>query len=110
MIEAGEGDLARLAWRLPGIVLFTEILGLPPEEVPTCVRLGEAMFHSLDEEERASGSIAFNEHVANLIAEKSKQPPGNSLIDTLFTTTAINGENLSLDEINGTTRRFSWQV
>ncbi len=100
MIEAGAGDLARLAWRLPGIVLFTEILGLPPEEVPTCVHLGEAMFHSLDEGERATGAIAFNEHVANLIAEKSKQPRGHSLIDTLFTTTAINGENLSLDEIN----------
>jgi len=32
-IERGSGDLARVAWRVPGLILFQELLGFPPGDV-----------------------------------------------------------------------------
>src|SRR5262249_54561911 len=88
-----------IAWRLPGIVLFTEILGLPTEEVATCVELGEEMFHSLSEEQREAGGVAFNHHVADLMVDKAQHPPGDSALDKPLPTTEMRGKNLSLEEI-----------
>jgi cytochrome P450 len=98
-VEDGEGDLARVAWGLPGIVLFTEILGLPKEEVPMCVELSERSLHSDSEAERDQGSVEFNQHIVDLLEAMSRRPRGDSLFDTFFTTTAINGERLSFEEI-----------
>jgi cytochrome P450 len=32
-IEAGKGDLATVAWRVPGLILFGELLGFPTEDM-----------------------------------------------------------------------------
>lgn len=33
MIEAGRGDLSHIAWRVPGLTLFEELLGFPSQDV-----------------------------------------------------------------------------
>jgi cytochrome P450 len=99
IVEQGEGDLAKVAWGLPGMVLFAEILGLPVAEVPICVQLSERALHSDTEEERDLGTQKFNEHVNGLIEAKSTEPRSDGLLDMLLTTTEIKEERLSLDEV-----------
>src|SRR5690349_21855935 len=36
IVESGSGDLARVAWRQPGIVLFRYLLGMPTDDVALC--------------------------------------------------------------------------
>ena len=101
IIETGHGDLAAIAWRLPGVVLFEEILGLPTEEIPVCLELIDVVMHGGDDDvQRFFAAIdAFQHHLTALMKAKSEQPSGDSPFDMLFTTTEINGQPLSLEEI-----------
>ena len=101
IIETGDGDLATIAWELPGLVLFEEILGLPAKEVPVCLALLDPVIHGHDDGERYEALMKFNQHLTTLLKVKSEQPSGDSPFDMLFTTTEINGEPLSLEEIVG---------
>jgi cytochrome P450 len=99
LIEAGEGDLGDVAWRMPGIVLFGEVVGLPVEDVPTCLDLLDVMLHAEDDAKRFEGQMAFSSHLAKLIKTKAGQPRGDSPFDMLMTTTEIDGQPLPVDEI-----------
>lgn len=60
-IETGRGDLADVAWRVPGAVLFQELLGFPVEDVQAVLgmvdRYMHPEFHDGQEPDAASGEM-----------------------------------------------------
>jgi len=99
-IETGEGDLGDPAWRLPGIVLFREILGLPVEEVPVLLDLTEAKgHHRWGSAEWYKAELAYRSHLSDLLRAKQEHPDGDSLFDALVVTEEITGERLPFEEI-----------
>jgi cytochrome P450 len=49
-IETGNGDLAEVAWRQPGIVFFKYLLGMPTDDVPLCIDLTDTALNGETEE------------------------------------------------------------
>ena len=67
-IESGNGDLAFVAWRQPGIVFFQYVLGMPVEEVPQYLDIIDESVNGIDAESRLAASISLYEHMRDEVA------------------------------------------
>ncbi len=81
-IETGKGDLGHVAWTMPGIVLFNELLNLPLELAALSLshldatRDGDAF--------DVSGLSAVASILENQIQERMNQPPRGDVIDAIL--------------------------
>lgn len=97
-IENGEGDLATVAWCLPGYVLFVEVLGLPFEEVPHMLELIEVAAHAKTLQERLDRQKDVEENLIRLLSYKKKNP-GDSPFDLLLATGEVAGRKISFEDV-----------
>ena len=99
-IEAGQGDLAHVAWRQPGIVFFQYVLGMPVDQVPLYLDIIDRSVNGEDADVRLAASIELYEHMRAEIELRQGQPPREDMISTLLEA-RIDGEPLTFDAIVG---------
>ena len=97
-IEAGTGDLAQIAWRQPGIVLFKYLLGMPIDDVPLCIELTDAALNGHTEEARMAAWGGLYQHLHDAVTARTSQPPRDDMIDVLRNA-EIDGERLPLQDV-----------
>jgi cytochrome P450 len=97
-IEEGNGDLAQVAWRQPGIVFFKYLLGMPIEDVPLCIDLTDTALNGDIEETRMAAWGGLYQHINEAVTARTTQPPHDDMIDVLLTA-EIDGEKLAFGDI-----------
>jgi len=97
-IEAGTGDLAQIAWRQPGIVLFKYLLGMPIDDVPLCIELTDAALNGHTEEARMAAWGGLYRHLHDAVTARTSRPPRDDMIDVLRNA-EIDGERLPLQDV-----------
>lgn len=97
-IESGSGDLARIAWRQPGVVFFKYLLGMPVEDVPLCVELTDTALNGDTEQDRMAAWGALYQHLHDAVTARLDQPPRDDMIDVLLSA-EIDGEKLSFGDV-----------
>lgn len=97
-IEDGSGDLAQIAWRQPGIVFFTYLLGMPVGDVPLCVELTDTALNGATEEARMGAWGGLYQHLHDAVTLRKDQPPRDDMIDVLLSA-EIDGEKLSFGDV-----------
>ena len=97
-IEDGHGDLAKVAWTFPGVILFREILGIPVELIEDCLYWQGRSMHGEDQAIRDEGSAKLYEIVAMQLASRKDQPTRGDVVDAMFTA-SIGGRHLTLEEL-----------
>jgi cytochrome P450 len=104
-IERGHGDLARVAWRVPGLILFRELLGFPTADVEPIL---DAMHPELGGEavDRSDMelAVAMLEGLAAYCAEQLALRKDDTTADELnvfdhLLHTEIDGEEFPFDRI-----------
>lgn len=83
-IERGQGDLAQVAWRQPGIVFFKYLLGMPVEDVPLCVELTDTALNGPTDEARMAAWGGLYQHLFDAVAARRDAPPRDDMIDVLL--------------------------
>lgn len=83
-VERGEGDLAEVAWRQPGIVFFKYLLGMPVEDVPLCVELTDTALNGPTDESRMAAWGGLYQHLFDAVTARRSQPPRDDMIDVLL--------------------------
>ena len=99
-IETGTADLAQVAWRQPGIVFFTYLLGMPVDDVPLCIELTDTALNGTTESDRMAAWGGLYQHVHNAVTSRIDQPPRDDMIDVLLSA-EIDGEPLPLGDVVG---------
>lgn len=99
-IETGSGDLARVAWRQPGIVFFRYLLGMPVDDVPLCIDLVDTAINGATEADRMAAWGGLYQYVHSAVTSRIDQPPRDDMIDVLLSA-EIDGVRLSLDDVVG---------
>jgi cytochrome P450 len=98
IVEAGNGDLAQIAWRQPGIVFFKYLLGMPIDDVPLCIELTDTALNGATEESRMAAWGGLYQHLSDAVTARTTQPPRDDMIDVLLTA-EIDGEKLAFGDI-----------
>lgn len=100
-VEDGHGDLATVAWDLPGEVLFREVLGIPMVLVDECLHWHGISMHGEDPATRDNGTAKVIEIVAQeLLSRRESGERRDDVVDAMFTGT-INDRPLTTDELVG---------
>ena len=99
-ITDGVGDLADVAWRQPGIVLFKYLLGIPTEQIGVCFELTDTALNGTAEQERLAAWAGLYQRVDALVATRSREPAGDDMIDVLLRG-EIDGEKLAHVDVVG---------
>ncbi|MBX7449887.1 cytochrome P450 [Mycolicibacterium sp. 3033] len=99
-IEDGVGDLARVAWRQPGTVLFKHLLGMSVDEVPRCFELTDTALNGRAEQDRATAWADLYQHIHDVISARTSQPARDDMIDVLLHA-EIDGRPLPFTDIVG---------
>ncbi|WP_372924868.1 cytochrome P450 [Mycolicibacterium hippocampi] len=97
-IESGNGDLAEVAWRQPGIVFFKYLLGMPIEDVPLCVELTDTALNGATEDARMAAWGGLYQHLHDAVTARTRQPPQDDMIDVLLSA-EIDSEKLSFPDV-----------
>ncbi|MGB7357077.1 MAG: cytochrome P450 [Mycobacterium sp.] len=97
-IESGNGDLAQVAWRQPGIVFFKYLLGMPIEDVPLCVELTDTALNGSTEDTRMTAWGGLYQHLHDAVTARTEQPPQDDMIHVLLSA-EIDGEKLSFPDV-----------
>jgi cytochrome P450 len=97
-IEEGNGDLAQVAWRQPGIVFFKYLLGLPVDDAPLYMEFSDAWLSGDTDEARMAAWAGLYEHLSEVVSARTTQPPKDDMIDVLLTA-EIDGEKLAFGDI-----------
>lgn len=100
-IEAGAGDLAQVAWRQPGIVLFKYLLGMPTEDLPRCFDLTDTALNGDTEEGRASAWADLYQHLHDVVSQRATEAARDDMIDVLLAA-EVGGEKMAFTDIVGT--------
>lgn len=96
LIEAGQGDLAYVAWQQPGLVFFPHVLGMPVEDIPMYIEFTDQGLNGETAEARSAALLGLYQAVRDEMAERQKQPPRDDMVNVLLEAT-IDGEPLSFD-------------
>ncbi len=99
-IETGNGDLAVVAWRQPGIVFFKYLLGMPIDDVPLCIELTDTALNGASEDARMAAWGGLYQHIHDAVSARTSQPPQDDMIDVLLNA-EIDGEKLEFGDIVG---------
>jgi len=83
-IERGTGDLAEVAWRQPGIVLFKYVLGMPIDDVPLCIELTDTALNGDTEKARMAAWGGLYQHLHDAVSARTGEPPRDDMIDVLL--------------------------
>jgi cytochrome P450 len=97
-IGHGEGDLAAVAWRQPGIVFFKYLLGMPVDDVPLCVELTDTGLNGATEADRMAAWGGLYQHLHQAVSARAEQPPRDDMIDVLLGA-EIDGEKLPFEMV-----------
>ena len=97
-IKDGDGDLAHVVWRQPGLVFFQYVLGMPVEDIPMYIEFTDLGLNGKDAENGSGAALSLYEHVRDEMAARKEQPPHDDMVDVLLGAT-IDGEPLSFDAI-----------
>ncbi len=97
-IESGEGDLAQVAWRQPGIVFFRYLLGMPTDDVPLCVELTDTALNGATEQDRMAAWGGLYQHLHDAVSARVEQPARDDMIDVLLSA-EIDGERLPFNDV-----------
>jgi cytochrome P450 len=97
-IELGEGDLAHVAWRQPGIVFFRYLLGFPVEDVQFYIETADLGINGETEEIRNDSMTKLYLKVREEIDKRRGEPARDDLVDVLLGA-EIEGEKLSFDDV-----------
>lgn len=83
-IADGECDIVPVfTGPLPGIVFFTQVMGMPEEDLPLLRKIAAQAIHGLPEE-RPAGWVALGEHVAAYLERRKEEPPRDDVIDAVL--------------------------
>jgi cytochrome P450 len=96
-IMDGAGDLAHVAWRQPGIVLFKYLLGIPVDDVATCFQLTDDALNGPSDDVRMAAWAGLYKHVHDAVTTRIGQPSRGDMIDVLLAA-EIDGEALPLED------------
>jgi cytochrome P450 len=96
-VTAGIGDLATVAWRQPGIVLFKYLLGIPTDDVGTCFQLTDDALNGASEDIRMLAWAGLYQHIHDAVTSRIGQPARGDMIDILLAA-EIDGEALPLQD------------
>jgi cytochrome P450 len=97
-IEAGQGDLAQVAWQQPGIVFFKYLLGMPVDDVPLCLELVDTALNGAVEQDRMLAWGRLYQHLHDAVSARTAEPPRDDMIDVLLRA-EIDGEPLPFNDI-----------
>ncbi|MCT7657512.1 cytochrome P450 [Mycobacterium deserti] len=97
-IEAGNGDLAQVAWRQPGIVFFKYLLGMPIDDVPLCIELTDTALNGDTDETRMGAWGSLYQHLHDAVSTRTTQPPRDDMIDVLLNA-EIEGDKLPFEMV-----------
>jgi cytochrome P450 len=104
-IEQGRGDLATIAWRVPGLILFRDLLGFPPDDMQPILDALHPELRGVDTgksdmEVAVSMLGALAAYCEGLLNERRESDTRNELnvFDHLLTT-KIDGEDFPFDKI-----------
>jgi cytochrome P450 len=104
-IDCGHGDLARVAWRVPGLILFRELLGFPIADVEPILdamhpELGGQAVDLSDMELAVAMLAGLTAYCAEQLALRSEEAEADELnvFDHLLHT-KIDGEDFPFDKI-----------
>jgi cytochrome P450 len=97
-IANGNGDLAQVAWRQPGIVFFKYLLGMRISDVPLCIELTDTGLNGDTENARTAAWGGLYQHLHDAVTARTTQPPRDDMIDVLLNT-EIDGEKLQFGDI-----------
>jgi cytochrome P450 len=99
-IDSGFGDLAQdVAWKLPGITLFKDLLGMPVDVAYECLELAEVPNQeNPSDEERALAASSLVGKVDDLIKARMGQPRRDDVVDVLISA-ELDGERLPFEQI-----------
>ncbi|WNG86673.1 cytochrome P450 [Mycobacterium sp. ITM-2016-00317] len=95
---AGVGDLARVAWLQPGIVLFKYVLGMPTEDVTVCFDLTDTALNGDTEPIRMSAWGELYQHIHDTVTARGGRPARDDMVDVLLSA-EIDGEKLTFEDI-----------
>ncbi|MCV7359619.1 cytochrome P450 [Mycolicibacterium fluoranthenivorans] len=96
-IGAGAGDLARVAWRQPGIVLFKYLLGIPAHDVGICFQLTDDALNGATEDIRMTAWGGLYQYIHDTVTARIGQPSRGDMIDILLAA-EIDGERLPIED------------
>nr|WP_041783374.1 cytochrome P450 [Mycolicibacterium chubuense] len=97
-IESGSGDLAQVAWRQPGIVLFRYVLGMPTDDVSVCFDLTDTALNGATEQARMTAWGELYAHLHDTVAARAGRAPRDDMIDVLLNA-RIDGEKLPFTDV-----------
>lgn len=97
-VEVGSGDLAKVAWQQPGIVLFKYMLGMPVDDVPLCTELTDTALNGETEQTRMTAWAELYQHLHNAVTARSGQPAQDDMIGVLLAA-EIDGEKLPFESV-----------
>ena len=101
-IEQGRGDLADVAWRVPGAVLFQELLGFPVEDVQAVLGMVDRYMHPefYGEVDPDAGSTEMYMYCYQRLQERKERGTNqeNDVFDHLMNS-RVEGEPLPFDQI-----------
>lgn len=97
-IADGNGDLAHVAWRQPGIVLFKYLLGLSIDDVSVCFDLTDDALNGATEEVRLAAWAGLYQRIHDAATAHMDRPPRGDMIDILLAA-EIDGEKLPLQDV-----------
>lgn len=83
-IADGVGDLAAVAWRQPGLVLFKYLLGIPAQDVGTCSQLTDDALNGATEDIRMAAWAGLYQHVHDAVTARAGEPARDDMIDVLL--------------------------
>lgn len=96
-VTDGTGDLARVAWRQPGIVLFKYLLGIPTDDVGKCFQLTDDALNGATEDIRMTAWAGLYQHIHDAVTARIGQPSRGDMIDILLAA-EIDGVRLPLQD------------
>lgn len=96
-VTEGTGDLARVAWRQPGIVLFKYLLGIPADDVGVCFQLTDDALNGATEDVRMTAWGGLYQYIHDAVTARIGQPSRGDMIDILLAA-EIDGERLPIED------------
>ncbi|QNJ91780.1 cytochrome P450 [Mycolicibacterium fluoranthenivorans] len=96
-VADGTGDLALVAWRQPGIVLFKYLLGMPADDVGACFQLTDDALNGATEDIRMAAWAGLYQYIHDAVTARIGQPSRGDMIDILLAA-EIDGERLPIED------------
>lgn len=97
-VESGTGDLAHVAWRQPGVVIFKYLLGMPVDDVPACIELTDTSLNGDSEQAQMTAWGELYTYVHDAVTARESQRPRDDVIDALLSA-EIDGKKLEIHEV-----------